>query len=126
MFVTDPPDTMYPLYPFLREIITALDAQSPCTLSFPTGCIPLVFLLQNKKAKVVRSTTWFYAVKLRKRAACAASLRKGYWLRRLVSFHSTYRFLYPLFYAFKQEGEGKRAFLSAIIPCKRNAQGIQR
>ena len=47
MFVTDPPDTMYPLYPFLREIITALDAQSPCTLSFATGCIPLPFLLQN-------------------------------------------------------------------------------
>ena len=34
MFVTDPPDIS------LREIITALDAQSPRTLSFPTGCIP--------------------------------------------------------------------------------------
>ena len=44
MFVTDPPDTSYPV---LREIITALDAQSPCTLSFPMGCIPLPSLLQN-------------------------------------------------------------------------------
>ena len=77
-------------------------------------CIPLSFLLRGimaerkkifyakKKAKVVRSTTWFYAVKLRKRAFLAAIIPLKRNDRGIKGSHTSREAWYPLFECVKQ------------------------